>query len=76
MSEQTTIGNWRMDGEGYVRYWPTGHIAFRIDEKGTIWVWDKWARDAFGKRRACERPLLMEHLQRFVFQQTHTGGES
>lgn len=71
----TTIGNWQLGGDGYLRYLLTGYKAFRIDSDGTIWIWDKWARDASGERKPCERPLTMTELAQFVFQQAHTGGE-
>ena len=66
----TTIGQWRLDGEGYLRWRGTGYKAFKIDD-GVIEIWDRWARDEDGKRKPQARPLTMEDLERFVYEQTH-----
>jgi len=59
---------WRLDGEGYLRWRGTGFIVFRVDGDGTIYLWDRWARDPeTGKRKPAERALTMDDLQRFVY---------
>jgi hypothetical protein len=68
----TTPAPWRLDGEGFLRWRGTGYKAFKILNDGTIEIWDRWARDAEGKRKSAPRILTMEDLQQFVWQQTHS----
>ena len=63
MTSDTDTSRWRLSGEGMLIWRDTGHKAFRIDHEGTMWIWDKKVKR--------ERPLVLEDLVQFVYEQSH-----